>query len=363
VIGVSGGGNTAAAYHSVRWHSSCSDEDPEAEWGVLDPPAYAPETPEVQRLRRNSRYLLDSGNSALLGLMSLLFGITVNLVLLTAVLGATPWLLGWYLVASGGRADWGEVTSTSLDFTREPWDVVLWVWLIPAAGVLLFAIEKVAEKFTTISFGVRMWLRRISGHLITHGTVLTALLLGVPALLEWMHNFAATSGSTMANLLHTLGFVPSEVCIEQLTEGTAACEVMPPDDSVTTATATDMAGGSASVPGLSAGGAAAIIAAVLAVVRNAKGAIGGDDATDTEKRSGLGGLLPKVWIKVKNVLLPWAAALLVVAVLLVLLLRWTAGLVAVPAQLASWNLALGFLAAVPGIRLLTDANMTSLHHF
>lgn len=358
VIGVSGGGYIAAAHHTVRWHSGTADED--VRWAELDPPAFAPDTPEVQRLRRNSRYLLDSGSSALQGLLSLLFGIVVNLVLLTAVLGATAWLLGWYLVASGGLSGWDEVRAASLDFPHAPWDWVLRVWLVPAAGVLLFALEKLLDKYWTAPFEVRIWLRRRSRELVTWGVLLVVLLLGTPILLAWMHDFAASSGSAVANLLHALGFVPDTVCLAQLTEGKAACGVAPADP-LTPTQATRAAGGSASVASLSTGGAAAVVAAVLAVIKSARSTLG--DTTSAKGGSRLGGVLTTVWSKVKATVLPWAAAVLVIGVLVVLLLRWTAGLVAAPERLASWNLALGYLGAVVGIRLLTDANRTSLHHF
>ncbi|NYF98114.1 patatin-like phospholipase family protein [Janibacter cremeus] len=365
VIGVSGGGYIAAAYHTVRWHSGDSDDD--ANWEEMTPPAFAPGTPEVQRLRRNSSYLLDSGNSALQGLLSLLFGIVVNLVLLTAVLGATAWLLGWYLVASGGLSGWHTATAASLEFTFGPWQEALWIWLVPAFGVALFVLERVVEKYLTIPFDKRMPIRRLSGALITYGTLLTLLLLGVPTALEWMHNFAASSGSAAANLLHALGFVPNDVCIEQLKQGTpkkpaTACGVTS-TMSLTTGVAAGELGGRASAPWVSVGGAMAVLTAVLAVARSARGALGGDGAPGAGRGAGLGALLAKVWLKVKDVVLPWAATVTIAVVLLVLLLRWTAGLVAVPEMLASWDLALGFLATLLALRLLTDVNRTSLHHF
>lgn len=359
VIGVSGGGYIAAAYHTVRWHSGTTEED--AKWGELDPTAFAPDTPEVQRLRRNSRYLLDSGASALQGLLSLLFGVVINLGLLTAALCAAAWLLGWYLVASGGLSGWDTQSAASLEFPHAPWDGVLLVWLAPAAGVVVFVFEKLLDKYWAAPFEGRMWLRRRSRELVTWGSLLVVLLLGTPVLLASMHNFAAGSGSSLANLLHVLGFVPDAVCLDRLTDGRTACGVTPADP-LTQKQAAGAAGGSASVVGLSTGGAAAVVAAVLAVIKSAGSALGGDTSSP-KGGSRLGGLLTAVWSKVKTIALPWAAAILVASVLVVVLLRWTAGLAAAPERLTSWNIVLTYLGAVIGIRLLIDANRTSLHHF
>lgn len=159
VIGVSGGGYIAAAFHTARWHSHTCDED--VSWADLDPPTFAPDTPEVQRLRRNSSYLLDSGTSALRGVLSLCFGIAVNLVVLTAAIVAIAWILAWYVVAAGGWSGWaGGAVDTSF---ADPWAWALWVWLLPVFGALLFVLEKVVDKYWTAPFEMRIRVRRRSG--------------------------------------------------------------------------------------------------------------------------------------------------------------------------------------------------------
>jgi hypothetical protein len=60
---------------------------------------------------------------------------------------------------------------------------------------------------------------------------------------------------------------------------------------------------------------------------------------------------------------PWVAAVLVVAVVVFLLLRWTSELVQNPASLERWDVAFWFGLALVVIRLFTETNRTSLHHF
>lgn len=365
VVGVSGGGYIAAAYHAVRWHSHVSGAGPggadaDRGWADLDPHAFAQESPELQWLRRNSRYLLDSGSSALQGLLSVLFGVAVNLVLLTAALGATAWLLGWYLVASGALTGWHEVTAQALGFTDGPWDAVRAVGLVPASGVLIFLLGKVVSKFAALPYRVQIGLRRLSGALIALGALLMALLLGVPAALAGLHNFAASSGSALAGLVHVLGFVPDDACLAQLATGNSACGVSSAGLTTTEAVGQVEGRATASVTELTAGGVAAVVAAVLAVAKTARSALGGQG---TSGGTMLRGLIDRVWSKTKGVVLPWAALALVAVVVLVLLLRWSAALVEVPENLASWDLALGLVIAVLAVCLLTDANLTSLHRF
>ena len=355
VIGVSGGGYIAAGYHSVRWRSGVSNEL----WQPLDPPAFSPSSPELHWLRRNSRYLLDSTQSALQGLMSLLFGIAVNLVLVTAVVGAAAWLLGWYLAESRGLRGWRTAYATSLDF-RSDWTWVPAVAAIPlAAGALLFVVEKVVGKFASVNYKAMGRVRQLETPLVTVGIVLVGLLLGVPTLLELIHDYAATSGSAVAQLLHALGFVPDSVCENRINVGRAACGVSVDDIRAGEASG---APGTADGAALLAGGFGAVLAAILAVVRSAGSLLEQDDKP-TAGKSGLAGLGAKVWPFLKTRVLPWLAAVVILLVVVTLLLRWTAALVVTPDRLASWHLAYWFGGIIVGIRLLTDATRTSLHHY
>ena len=61
--------------------------------------------------------------------------------------------------------------------------------------------------------------------------------------------------------------------------------------------------------------------------------------------------------------LPWLALIIVALAAGALILRWVAVFLTRPEQPADWTLVLLFGLAAAGVRLLTDANWTSLHHF
>ena len=364
VVGVSGGGYIAAAHHIVRWqsdgeHVDAGQGEDDAEDDAVGPgwpdlaslPAFAPDSPEQRWLRRNTRFLLSSPRVALQGLLSLFFGIAVNLLLLFAALGATAWWLGWFLSASGGLKYWSLTHAEGGSYTGD-WRFVAFVWVLPAAGVALFVFEKLYDKFRTLQHGVRDTMRLVSSLLIIYGSAAVVLLIGVPALLAAMHNFAATSDSALAGLLHALGFVPDEVCTARL-----AVDDLP---TCGTSKSSDLEGeGNALL--VSAGSLTAIVASVLAVVRTARSNLGASQTDAVGKP--LRQLGSKVWDKVKTVVIPWTASVVVLLALAVFLLRWVAALVDDPEDISSWGLAATFGLLLLAIRLLTDANRTSLHHF
>ncbi|WP_329482653.1 hypothetical protein OG555_10670 [Kribbella sp. NBC_01484] len=82
VIGVSGGGYMAAAFHVLR--RTCTDP-------------FSPGSPELARLRRQTRYLLSGGRAMFRAALSVLFGLVVNLLLIGIMLRAIAWVLGWFL--------------------------------------------------------------------------------------------------------------------------------------------------------------------------------------------------------------------------------------------------------------------------
>ncbi len=337
VVGVSGGGYVAAAHHVLRWRSEPSP------WPQLEPPAFAPESPEHARLRQNTRYLFDSAPVAVNALLSLLFGIVVNLVMVAAVLGATAWLLAWTLLASGGLTGWGTYDATGAAYGAEgAWSLVPWIAAAPLLlGVLLFTLEKVVDKFHTVGEKVRSPLREVSVRAIGVGVVLVLLLVVLPKVMAWLNNYAAANQSTLADLIHALGLGPTSDC---------------KGDPGVVCAGTTRSGGTTGV--VTGGSALAIVAALLAVVRDLRSQFFGD------KQSSAGSsLVSRLWGRVKDVALPWAATVLVVVVLIVVQLRWVASLVYDPELLSSWRLAFWLGAGLIAIALLTDANRTSLHHF
>jgi hypothetical protein len=337
VVGVSGGGYVAAAHHVLRWRSGPRP------WPRLDPPAFSPDSPEHARLRRNTRYLFDSAPVAIHAGLSLLFGIAVNLVLVAAVLGATAWLLAWVLLASGGLSGWGTYSASGAAYgSEQAWSWVPWLAAAPLLlGVLLFVVEKVVDKYRTVGAGLRSPMRDVSVRSIAVGAALLLLLVVLPKAMEWLNDYAAANQSALADLIHVLGLGPAGDCSGD--PDVVCVESIP---------------GGGSTGAVTTGSAIALAAALLAVVRDVRSQFFGD-----KKVSAAGSPVGRLWGRVKGAVLPWIAAVVVVVVLTVLLLRWVAALVHDPDLMSSWHLALWFGVAVIAVALLTDANRTSLHHF
>lgn len=347
VVGVSGGGYMAAAYHVARWQPHLAVKDT---WADPDPPVFSPNSPELRWLRRNSRYLFNSARVATLGVLSLCFGIAVNLVLLAAILGGAAWWLGWMLPTSGGISGWENADASGGSYTGD-WTWVGNVWWLPLSGVLLFLLDKIAGRYITVGFQWRERIQWLSYFLIGVGSVATVLLLGLPNLLAALHDYAAASKSAYAGLIHAVGMVPDELCRAQLASGTDACGLAGAGGAQT--------GAPVSAGVVSAGSLVTILAAVFAVVKAAQSSLGGEKGLGKGARAVLG----RVWKKTKYLVLPWVAAGLICAVLIVLLLRWTAALLTDPTLLSRWTLVYTFAGLLLAIKLGTDANRTSLHHF
>jgi len=88
ITAVSGGSYLAGSYALVR-HSV--PEGP----GIT--PAYAPGSPEDNRLRTHTRYLIEDPKVAAIGVLNILFGLVINLLPLLAGLYVVSTVLGWLL--------------------------------------------------------------------------------------------------------------------------------------------------------------------------------------------------------------------------------------------------------------------------
>lgn len=360
VVGVSGGGYMGAACHVARWNPrDHKGRGPGYPWTLLgqEPPPFGPTSPETQWLRRHTRYVLDTVRVAVQGALSLGFGIAVNLLLVTVAIGGLAWVIAWTMLASGRAVPWSSRPDGA---SREWWWTRIeragsgdWVWLdqlwwVPALGVGVFLLERLLDRYWTLPRRARQWFHTISSWLVLGGLALAAVLVGVPWLVTHLSHFAAHSDSALAGLLHQVGLVPSEVCDQVLRQGKPACGVTVPDEA-SDSSVTKVAGVSL----------ATVLSAILAVLASVKGS----GKQDKETSTWLGGLAQRVWKKVKDPLVPWLAVVVIVLVAVLVLLRWVAGLVAEPDLLAEWKYAAVFAGLVAGVKVLTDANRTSLHHF
>lgn len=375
VVGVSGGGYVAAAFHTLRWKSgSPADEHQdttEAAAAAADlsvqlaaVPPFSGASPELQWFRRHTRYVLDSGRAAVDAVLSVAFGIAVNLVLLFTVIGGLAWLMSWIYLASGKMvptAD-GDEARRSLDSWfggyAGDWTWADWLWVVPVLGVLAFVLMKVVDYLGTLN---RKWRARLSDwsvRLLVIGVALIVLLQGIPWLLEHLQRWAASSGSPPADLLYRLGLVPGSLCQDALAEVPrhAACGVSLPTD----------LDGAVSRTWTTTGGVTAIVTSLVAVLGSLRG---GSKEGAAGSAQGLGQTLGAVWAKVKVSVVPWTALAAIVLTIVVVLLRWIVGLTnsgpqhgGVP-NLALWSQVLVAGILLLGIRVLTEPNRTSLHHF
>jgi hypothetical protein len=187
VIGVSGGGYMAAAFHLAGRNLAPED----------DPP-FAQGTPELALLRRNTRYLLPHGVEVFRGVMSILYGVAVNLVIIGASLWATAWVLGWYLheydvVVERGDYLLFEAPDTWVVVALAPW----------AAAVLAFVwMEKIVDRFVQVADEWRNASRAFTRTALVAGSVTVTLMLVVPWSLAWLDSdHTAAAADALSNLV------------------------------------------------------------------------------------------------------------------------------------------------------------------
>lgn len=306
VIGVSGGGYLAAAFHVVR-----------KSLRLEDPPPFAPGSPELARLRRRTRYLLPSVAVSARGIMSLVYGVVVNLVLAAVLLRGISWLLGWAIHEAGilGPRD------RAVQYGQLP----LWYWIAalgPLAIVVgIFLVEATVDRFHVPPRLLRTEARDFAQWLTIPALVTPVLFLGVPWVLAWFIDWREPPTSAPPSI--------------------AA-------DGVETLLNTEL--GVAVVGGLGA--------ALLALARSAwKG------FTEAGTIALADGLVAQVagWLRVR--LVPWLGTVLIAVVGVIVLLGWTTNYARNPLWRGDWDVAAACAVLVLAIRVFTDATRTSLHPY
>ena len=334
VVGVSGGGYIAAALHVLRWRSEEVAEEGRP-WAAPEPPPFAPASPEFRWLRRHTRFLFDSVRLATLAGLSILCGIAVNVFWLALVLGGLAAWLGWLFNASGAVRDWTVNDAVAGRF-GPGWEWLGWSWMVLVAGLALFVAERCVNRIRIRPLAAREPVRTLAVIAVWIGAAVAALTIGLPRLMVLIHNYGADVSTPLAKLAYTLGLVPLSACSAEgcgVTPSTAVAALNTPWASLV-----------------------ATVVAILAVVRAAAAKLPADRAT-SGKRGG------KLLDSLVHVVLPWLALIVVALAAAALILRWVAVFLTRPDQPADWSLVLLFGLAAAGVRLLTDANWTSLHHF
>lgn len=385
VVGVSGGGYTAAAHHVVRWNvrrrAFTAEEEAETplpwrrriplipsgfrirykvdgDWELKkssEVPAFAPTSPELHWLRRHTRYILDSVGTFVQAVLSLTWGIAVNILLITVAIGAAGWLLGWLFLASGRLTD-GSATGTPVivEFGDE-WGAN-WCWIpwlcygLLIAGGVAFAFEKFIDRFVTVSVKLSVVLRFFTRTTLFGGAATSALLLGLPWVVETVAEWAATSDSIWAAIAHQVGMVPSDIC-EEVLRTQSACGVKIERPEALTSPSSQLVVNSVSI--------ATVVSAVLAVIAT----LSGEQPSKDDEGKAFSRFLGRLWTKFKNPFVPYLAVTVIAAVAATALIRTVSVVVMDKLTIVDWCLGLSLTAALVVVRVFTEPNRTSMHQF
>jgi hypothetical protein len=241
VVGVSGGGYMAAAWHVARhpkppearpprraWWSRGEGSgegggrgaalagEPGSETFTLDPePAKRPfgrDSPELRRLRRTTTYLASSGRVRVDAVLSWLYGTLAMWGIVLAGISLTTWTLSLF----ADRLDLATGLDAA-DATAWPSSFVGWACLaLLALGPLAFFLRRmVLMRLRHHRPGrVPNWLQNCIAPAMATGAVVTALLLGVPGVAVVLHDATVRNQPVplVANVVHTLGFAPPTAC-------------------------------------------------------------------------------------------------------------------------------------------------------
>ena len=330
VLGVSGGSYIAASRALVADGLERQQPSDRGPGGA----AYAPGSPEEQNLRDNTHYLAPSGGIVLVGVLSLLVGVVVTFVLVSAPLFAAAHAWGWLLrsqqvLCPGALPQCHPTGHWAASVTALAW----WPWSAGAGVVTL-----VLFWWWWLTLAPHRPAHRDHGPALAKAVgwaaVITAMvalvMLAVPLLLAWLPRIPA---GPFKSLAYDLGF----------------------------------GAGTAWSPAALGG----VFAAVVAIAQSARAKltqwhlVGGQAGKG--QTQGLNAPQPGVtgqitgWIRVY--LLPWLASVAIVLAFAVAGLRWVKDGAAAgysPDQL--WPVLIA-LAIVLATRALADVNRISMHDF
>jgi hypothetical protein len=267
---------------------------------------YAPGSPEDNRLRAHTRYLVEDPRVAAIGLLSIVYGLLLNLVPILAVIFIAAKLLGWLLVKfeilNHASGDW-SVHGSGV--------VGLITVIVAGSGVLLFAMERLHDVYRPprelLTDFARAWALRLL--CVAAGFALA--FIAVP------------------EVLHLLS--------------TSRVDLRPAGVS-----------GSAQL-----GGFVTTTAALVALV---KGSVGKFKAK-VQTSAGTSGTVATWTKRALRWLAPWAGSAIAVGLLVSAFLTWTTSAAYNGLQ---WSEAAAMVVAAVGVvvwQALTDVNRNSIHPF
>jgi hypothetical protein len=249
--------------------------------------------------------------------LSVLFGLVVNLLLIGIVLRSIAWVLGWFLadqqvILSRGNeihVDWRP---------NDSWHFVGLSVALLVISAAMFVIEKVWDRWARMPDVVRMALTTIGNVSLQFGVPVAVLLLGVPG------------------GLYLLGQLPGG-SDDQPSLPSALLALVDPTKQ----------------------GVASFVALVVVLIGLGRSVWNG---ITVEGRKATG-VRARVLVFARTKLAPWLGSAIIVGAAIIVLLRWTGGYAIDISYQEDWNVALVLAAIALAIKVLTDANRTSLHSF
>ena len=262
VVGVSGGGYMAAAWHVARhpkppgqhpagrrrrYGRSVPAQGEGGRWGTalaraaangsatpepeetltLDAdPALRPfgtASPELRRLRRNTAYLASSGKIRADAALSWLFGTALMWAVTLAAIGVTAWVLS--LFVDRLQMATGLETPDATAWPPRPLAALVSGFVI-ALGPALFFGRRIMQMRMRRNARAELpdAIQNTVLPAIILGTVVTALLIGVPGVSVLLHDATVRNQPVpiVANVVHTLGYAPPSACEAATNDGTFA---------------------------------------------------------------------------------------------------------------------------------------------
>ncbi|MET0693678.1 MAG: hypothetical protein ABWY56_07090 [Propionibacteriaceae bacterium] len=356
VIGVSGGGYIASAMHVLRWQSAAPPQQEAAEQQTATPRGtsalpsaaefdgpFSTSSPELGWLRRHTDYLFSSSSVRTQALLTILTGLSVNLVLCVFALGVTSWWLGWFFNSSGAIRDWLTLDAIAGDY-RGAWRFLDYVWTVAAAGAGLYFVQRATVRLWRLPSRLCAVWQWAAVRLVWLGIGAHLALVIMPAGLVLLHNYAAGHDTPTAALITAIGLMPESVCT--LVESYGWCGASTRSFQI-------------SVSESSVASLLAVLTAIVAVLRSASGKWPATSAATTR----FGALMARLSVTLRHFVVPWLAFLAVMTAGLAVLLRWSVAPLADPGLLARWSLIYTIGGLFLAVMVLTDVNWTSLHHF
>ena len=196
---------------------------------------YAPGSPEDNRLRAHTRYLVEDPKIATIGLLSILYGLLLNLLPILASIYISANLLGWLLFRLGilthGPGTW---------FVHHLATYGIVAVALAAAGVLLFAVERIHDVYRSPKESLTDFARSWAIRLLISAAVFALAFVAVPEVLRLLStsrvdlrpagvspgaqlgSFVATTGALVALVKGSVGKFKAKLQTSAGTSGTVA---------------------------------------------------------------------------------------------------------------------------------------------